>query len=57
VTDTAALDAQLAAQLDAGALIPKPFVPLPVLGVPHWCAQNESADFYNDSTVFRRPAT
>jgi hypothetical protein len=56
-TDTAQLDAQLAAQLNTAALIPKPFMPLPVLGVPLWCADNESPDFYKDSTVFRKPST
>jgi hypothetical protein len=55
--DTAGLDEALAAQLDAEALLPKPFVPLPVLGVPRWWAANERADFYTDSTVFRAPRT
>lgn len=49
----AALDAGLAAQLDAKALIPKPFAPLPVLGVPAWWAANALPDFYADNTVFR----
>lgn len=31
----------------------KPFVPLPILGVPHWCADNAQADFYADLAVFR----
>lgn len=51
----ARLDAAVAAQLDAAALQPKPFAPLPVLGVPTWWAQNESADFYANRTVFRSP--
>ncbi|WP_370454866.1 DUF3025 domain-containing protein [Paucibacter sp. KBW04] len=33
----------------------KPFVPLPVLGVPGWWPANESADFYADPQVFRPP--
>ncbi len=49
------LDVALAAQLSASSLLPKPFVPLPVLGVPGWWAANASPDFYSDSTVFRAP--
>jgi Protein of unknown function (DUF3025) len=48
-----ALDSTVAAQLDATSLLPKPFVPLPVLGVPNWWPDNENIDFYTDSTVFR----
>ncbi len=47
------LDAGIAADLNAQSLNPKPFVPLPVLGVPGWWAANENPDFYTDSTVFR----
>jgi Protein of unknown function (DUF3025) len=54
-TDLDALDAAVAKQLQASALLPKPFVPLPVLGVPLWWAANENADFYADSAVFRAP--
>ncbi len=32
----------------------KPFSPLPVLGVPGWCAGNADPAFYGDSQVFRR---
>ncbi len=56
-TDFAALDAAIAHQLNAAALTPKPFVPLPVLGVPNWWIANESPDFYTDSTVFRPART
>jgi Protein of unknown function (DUF3025) len=49
------LDNAVASQLSAQSLLPKPFVPLPVLGVPLWWAANESPDFYADSTVFRAP--
>jgi hypothetical protein len=55
--DIAELDAAVAAQLSAQSLCPKPFVPLPVLGVPNWWPANESSDFYADSTVFRPPRT
>ncbi len=53
--DLHALDQGIAQQLSASALSPKPFVPLPVLGVPRWWADNEREDFYTDSTVFRPP--
>lgn len=53
--DLPALDAAVAQQLSHAALLPKPFVPMQVLGVPRWWAANESADFYTDSTVFRAP--
>lgn len=46
-------DAALAASFDAARLQTKPFVPLPVLGVPGWCAENEAASFYADTRVFR----
>jgi len=47
------LDAWLAQDLDAPRLAGKPFVPLPVLGVPGWWPQNEDRDFYADAQVFR----
>lgn len=53
--DLQSLDAAVAAQLDQANLVPKPFVPLPILGIPGWWIANELADFYTDSTVFRSP--
>ena len=50
-----AIDARMAAILSEDSLIPKPFVPLQVLGVPGWWAANENLDFYTDNTVFRPP--
>ncbi len=47
-------DAALARSLDAQWLARKPFAPLPVLGVPGWCADNAAADFYDDPKVFRQ---
>lgn len=41
------------AELDASALVPKPFLPLPVLGVPGWWPGNEAPGFYDDAEVFR----
>ena len=49
------LDPWIAADLSAAGLAAKPFTPLPVLGVPGWCADNENFSFYEDSTVFRQP--
>lgn len=46
-------DPWLAAQLTASHLATKPFVPLPVLGIPGWWPDNEDPDFYQDATVFR----
>jgi hypothetical protein len=51
--DLSALDRALAAQLGAELLATKPFLPLPVLGVPDWWLANEDAAFYEDSDVFR----
>lgn len=48
------LDAWLALRLSAVRLASKPFAPLPVLGVPGWCADNHLPDFYADQQVFRR---
>ena len=33
----------------------KPFLPLPVLGIPGWWPANEDPAFYADATVFRPP--
>ncbi|RYX97242.1 MAG: DUF3025 domain-containing protein [Comamonadaceae bacterium] len=49
------LDAWLAADLSPATLATKPFVPLPVLGVPGWWPENENFSFYDDSFVFRPP--
>jgi hypothetical protein len=49
----AQLDAWLAQDLTAAKLAVKPFVPLPVLGVPGWWPDNEDPAFYADSGVFR----
>ncbi|WP_036596062.1 DUF3025 domain-containing protein [Ottowia thiooxydans] len=46
-------DEWLAEWLSAEKLTPKPFVPLPLLGVPGWWAENEQMSFYDDTGVFR----
>ena len=53
IDSVASLDAWLAQELQPGRLAAKPFVPLPVLGVPGWWPENENFSFYDDSLVFR----
>lgn len=53
VCDLAILDAWVAGDISADKLAGKPFVPLPVLGVPGWWPENENFCFYDDSHVFR----
>lgn len=48
------IDHWLADSIDAQAWAAKPFAPLPVLGVPGWCAGNAHESFYDDPLVFRR---
>ncbi len=48
-------DAWLAQDLQAEKLAKKPFLPMPVLGVPGWWAENEAPIFYDDTQVFRLP--
>jgi hypothetical protein len=47
------IDAQVAAELSAEVLAAKPFLPLPVLGVPGWWLGNDDFSFYDDPLVFR----
>jgi Protein of unknown function (DUF3025) len=49
------LDEATALQLSPATLDPKPFIALPVLGVPSWWAANEAPAFYDDAQVFRAP--
>ncbi len=46
-------DAAIARALDPAHLATKPFVPLPVLGIPGWWLDNENFSFYDDPDVFR----
>jgi Protein of unknown function (DUF3025) len=50
---TALTDEALAASLTVDRLMSKPFLPLPVLGVPGWWPANEAEGFYDDAEVFR----
>lgn len=54
---TAWTDAALAASLTVERLTSRPFLPLPLLGVPGWWAANEAAGFYDDAEVFRPGTT
>ena len=49
------IDAQLAAQIaDPGFMqSTRQLAPLPVLGVPGWCAENTRATYYDDTNYFR----
>ncbi len=47
------MDQWLAGQLNARQLAGKPFLPLPVLGVPGWWPENQHFSFYDDPLVFR----
>ncbi|TFZ00028.1 DUF3025 domain-containing protein [Ramlibacter rhizophilus] len=51
--DAAQADRWLAGEFTPDALAAKPFTPLPVLGIPGWCAANQNFSFYDDSLVFR----
>ena len=53
INSVASLDAWLAQDLTEEKLAGKPFVHLPVLGVPGWWPANEVPGFYDDPSVFR----
>lgn len=49
------LDDWIANDIGSDKLASKPFVHLPVLGVPGWWPANHDPDFYADASVFRAP--
>jgi len=49
------ITAHVLPSLDALTAAPRPFLPLPVLGVPGWWPENDSPAFYDDASVFRPP--
>jgi Protein of unknown function (DUF3025) len=51
--DEAALDAWLVQDLQPAKLATKPYEPLPVMGIPGWCADNADRAYYEDIHVFR----
>lgn len=55
MNSVAKLDAWLANAMQPEPWSRKPFVPLPVLGVPGWWPANDAPGFYDDAEVFRPP--
>ena len=53
IKNIADMDAWVASDLSAATLASKPFIPLPVLGMPGWWPENEDISFYDDPLVFR----
>jgi len=51
--DDQVLDDWLASNLQPNFLATKPYLPLPVLGIPGWWPENEDLSFYLDTQVFR----
>ncbi len=49
------IDQWIDSKLSASLMATKPFIHLPVLGVPGWCKENESEHFYENRSVFRFP--
>ena len=47
------LDAALRESLEQISWSEKPFVPVPVLGIPDWSVHNADVNFYSDPKVFR----
>ena len=45
----------LVEQINPQGLVAKPYLPLPVLGIPGWWDANEAPEFYRDPSVFRVP--
>lgn len=52
--DAGLIDALLCEQLTKEVLIAKPFLPLPVLGIPGWSDENQDTRYYDDPQVFRK---
>lgn len=53
IDSVADVDGHISVELASDWLEGKPFIPLPVLGVPGWWAGNQAVSFYDDATVFR----
>lgn len=53
------MDDWLSEQLQTAScnLESKPYLPIPILGIPGWCDENQNFSFYDDSLVFRAPRT
>ncbi|SPY07811.1 DUF3025 domain-containing protein [Oligella urethralis] len=53
--DLNVVDRWLSAFLSADKLATKPYIPVPIFGIPGWHPQQQAAGFYEDKTVFRPP--
>lgn len=49
------LDDWLAADIELHVHAPADLQPLPLMGIPGWCAANADSDFYNNPRIFRPP--
>lgn len=47
------IDRWISAELQLDVMRTKPFTPLPLLGIPGWCRENDALSFYDDPAVFR----
>ncbi|MDO5666791.1 MAG: DUF3025 domain-containing protein [Alcaligenaceae bacterium] len=53
--DLDAVDEWLSTFLSEENLATKPYIPVPIFGIPGWHKQQHEADFYQDTEVFRPP--
>lgn len=53
--DLTTTDTWLSEQLTAEWLATKPYIPVPIFGIPGWHPDQEQDDFYQDTHVFRPP--
>jgi hypothetical protein len=53
------LDARVAVRIgsEADALATRDFMPVPLLGIPGWCADSEAEGYYDNAAYFRPPPT
>ena len=49
------VDEWLSAYLSEEVLATKPYIPVPIFGIPGWHAEQNEVGFYEDTEVFRPP--
>ncbi|CAM5212441.1 hypothetical protein OURE66S_03888 [Oligella ureolytica] len=54
--DLKAADHWLSQQLTAEILATKPYIPVPIFGIPGWHTEQDQKDFYENKDVFRPPS-
>lgn len=54
-TEIQHIDHYLSTTLTAELLTTKPYIPLPIFGIPEWSEEAQDAAFYADTQVFRQP--